>query len=252
MAPRFKGPLIRMPKWRSMCESSETLDLRGEPETRLALAALSAARELRPGGALRLLTRDDPALLLSSLNLQLRESLAWSSARGENGWEATLRLAVDTEARDALDTLTRDHRRLDALLGRALRRLNAGDPAGARPMLEIFAAGLRRHVEVENRILAPELGPRPAPEPLEVMLHEHDELLLQLQEVEKCFTEAAAGEAPEAWEVEPFVAILSGTLAKHEHREEGSLFPLWAARLARRPEAERDALHERVRAALAG
>ena len=235
-----------------MDNSPETVDLRQEADSRLALVALAAARELRPGGALRLLTRDDPSLLLSSLNLQLRESLAWSMARGEDGWEVTLRLAVDTLARDVIDTLSRDHRRLDALLGRALRRLNAGDAAGAGALLETFAAGLRRHVEAENTILAPELGPSPAPEPLEIMLHEHDELLLQLVEVENCFAEAPAGEAPQAWEVEPFVAILSGTLAKHEHREEAMLFPLWAARLAPRPEAERDALHERVRAALAG
>jgi len=241
-----------MPKCWPMRDPVETLDLRREPGSRLALAALAALRELRPGGALRLLTREDPALLLRSLNLQLRDALAWGSAERDDGWEATVRLALDTQARDALDTLTRDHRRLDELLARALRRLNAGDPAGAKPMLETFAAGLRRHVEAENGILAPELGPRPAPEPLEVMLHEHDELLLQLEEVESCFAEAPAGTVPEAWEIEPFVAILSGTLAKHEHREEGNLFPLWAARLALRSQPEREALHQRVRAALAG
>jgi Hemerythrin HHE cation binding domain len=234
-----------------MADPAETVDLRREPDSRLALSALAALRELRPGRALRLLTRDDPALLLRSLNLQLRDALAWGSASSEDGWEATVRLALDTPAQDALDALTRDHRRLDELLGRALRRLNAGDPAGARPMLEAFAAGLRRHVEAENGILAPELGPRPAVEPLETMLHEHDQLLLQLEEVEKCFADAPAGTVPEAWEIEPFVAILSGTLAKHEHREENNLFPLWAARLAQRPADERETLHLRVSAALA-
>jgi len=236
----------------SVQDAVETVDLRREPDSRLALAALAALRELRPGRALRLLTRDDPAPLLRSLNLQLRAALAWDGVPRAEGWEATVRLAVDTPAQDALDALTRDHRRLDELLGRALRRLNAGDPEGAKPMLETFAAGLRRHIEAENRIVAPQLGPEPALEPLEIMLHEHDQLLLQLDEVEKCFAEAPAGGAPEAWEVEPFVAILSGTLAKHEHREEGNLFPLWAARLALRPAAEREALHQRVSAALAG
>ena len=119
-------------------------------------------------------------------------------------------------------------------------------------MLDDFAAGLRRHVEAENRIVAPELGPEPAVEPLEVMLREHDQLLAQLEEVEKCFAEAPPGAVPEAWEVEPFVAILSGTLAKHEHREEANLFPTWGARLALRPAPEREALQRRVSAALAG
>ena len=235
-----------------MQDALETLDLRQETDSRLALAALAALRELRPGHALRLLTRDDPALLLRSLNLQLRNALAWGSDLRPDGWEATVRLALDTPTRDALDALTRDHRRLDELLGRVLRRLNAGDAAGAKPMLDEFAAGLRRHVGAENLVVAPELGPEPALEPLEVMLDEHEQLLLQLEEVEKCFAEAPPGAVPEAWEVEPFVAILSGTLAKHEHREEGNLFPLWAARLAQRPSVEREALQRRVSAALAG
>jgi Hemerythrin HHE cation binding domain len=231
-----------------MRDQPETVDLRLQADSRLALAALAAVRELKPGRALRFLTRDDPALLLRSLNLQLRDTLAWDSSLNPDGWQATVWLALDTPAQDALDLLTRDHRRLDALLGRALRRLNAGDAGGARPMLEDFAGGLRRHVEAENHIVAPELGPKPAVEPLEVMLHEHDQLLQQLQEVERCFADAA----PEAWEVEPFVALLSGTLAKHEHREEANLFPIWGARLAQRPAAEREALHRRVSDALSG
>lgn len=235
-----------------MQDSLETVDLRQEADSRLALAALAAVRELQPGRALRLLTRDDPALLLRSLNLQLRDALAWGSEPGASGWETTVRLALDTEAKDLLEVLTRDHRRLDELLGRLLRRLNAGDAAGAKSMLADFAARLRRHVEAENGIVTPELGPEPAVEALEVMLREHDQLLLQLVEVEKCFAEAIPGAVPEAWELEPFVAILSGTLAKHEHREEANLFPVWGARLAQRPPAEREALQRRVSAALAG
>ena len=61
-------------------DAVETVDLRHEPDSRLALAALAAVRELLPGHALRLLTRDDPALLLRSLNLQLRDALAWDGA----------------------------------------------------------------------------------------------------------------------------------------------------------------------------
>jgi hypothetical protein len=80
------------------------------------------------------------------------------------------------------------------------------------------------------------------------MLGEHDEILVQLREVES----ALAGGAAEAWEVEPFVAILSGTLAKHEHREESNLFPRWQTALdALRPEAAR-ALAAEVQLALAG
>jgi uncharacterized protein (DUF2249 family) len=231
---------------------SETLDLRDEADSRLALAALGALRELRPGGELRLITREDPTLLLESLNLQLRDALRWELGARAAFWEASVRLTEDAAPRDVLDTLKRDHRRLDGLLARALRRLNAGDVAGARPLLDDFSAGLRRHARAENELLAPALGPRPASEPLEIMLREHDELLVQLDAVERCFAEAPAGQLPEAWEIEPFVAILSGTLAKHEYREESQLFPLWAGGLLRRPPGEGDALHKAVRALLEG
>ncbi len=231
---------------------SETIDLRQEADSRLALAAIAAIRDLRPGRALQLLTREDPTLLLQSLNLQFRDALAWDiGARGEH-WQAVVRLALDAPPRDVLDALRRDHHRLDELLAKALRRLNVGDVRGARPLLEAFGAGLRRHARAENEVLAPALGPEPAVQSLEIMLREHEELLTQLDAVERCFADAPAGATPEAWELEPFVAILSGTLAKHEHREESHLFPLWAARLAQRAQRERASLHEAVRALLAG
>jgi uncharacterized protein (DUF2249 family)/iron-sulfur cluster repair protein YtfE (RIC family) len=230
----------------------ETVDLRQEADSRLALAAVAAIRELRPGGALHLLTREDPTLLLQRLNLQFRDALAWDiGARGEH-WEAAVRLALDAAPRDVLDALRRDHHRLDSLLAKALRRLNAGDVRGARPLLETFGAGLRRHAHVENAVLAPALGPEPSVQPLDTMLREHEELLVQLDAVERCLADAPADAAPEAWELEPFVAILSGTLAKHEYREENQLFPLWAARLEQRARQERESLHEAVRALLAG
>lgn len=234
-----------------MPEPSELIDLRSEPDSRLTLAALAVLRELRPGGRRVLLTRDEPALLMASLNLYLRDALAWESTALGGHWRTVVQPAGDTAPRDLVDTLTRDHRRLDELLGRALRRLNAGEVDPARTLLAEFAAGLRRHVAVENDVLAVELGPGADFDPLGTMLREHGELLEQLGAAESCFAEAPPGELPQAWELEPFVAILSGTLAKHEHREESALFGAWEAALAARPAAEREALHARVREALA-
>lgn len=234
-----------------MPESPECVDLRSEADSRLALAALAALRELRPGQHRVLLTREDPALLMASLNLHLRDALAWETAALGGHWRTVVRPAADSPPRDVLDTLTRDHRRLDELLGRALRRLNAGDVGHARTLLTRFSGGLRRHVGVEDDLLAGELGPGTDFAPLGTMRREHGDLVEQLRAVDACFAEAAAGELPQAWELEPFVAILSGTLAKHEHREETALFHAWAAALAERSPDEREALHARVRAALA-
>ena len=136
-------------------------------------------------------------------------------------------------------------------LALALRRVNAQDLAGARPLVAEFAAGIRRHVAAENEVVAPRLPPvvgADGADHVGIMLGEHDEILAQLGEVEAALGEGAA----EAWEVEPFVAILSGTLAKHEHREESNLFPRWQGALdALPPEAARALLLE-VQRALTG
>ncbi|HSD43407.1 MAG TPA: hemerythrin domain-containing protein [Burkholderiales bacterium] len=232
--------------------SLPTVDLRQEPAARVQTAAFYAVRDLGPGEAVRLVTADDPALMMASLNLQLRDALAWDVERDAHAWCATVRRRADTAPSGVIDLLVRDHRRLDELLAVALRRLNAQDLAGARPLVAEFAAGIGQHLVAENELLAPRLPPAVAPDGTDhvgIMLGEHDEILAQLREVEAALGESAA----EAWEAEPFVAILSGTLAKHEHREESNLFPRWQAALdALPPEAARALLVEVQRALTGG
>ena len=231
-----------------MPKVTQVIDLRAIPDSLVTLEALGPVRALAPGHALCLRTREAPALLMDSLNLQLRGALAWESVEQPDGWATTVRHAGELPVRDLVDALGRDHRRLDELLARALRRLNAADVPGARALLEPFVEGLRRHVRAENDLVAPALGPGAAHEAQATMLREHEELLEQLAAID----EALCGPAPQAWEVEPFVAILSGTLAKHEHREETQLFPIWSARLETLPAAEGGRLHAAVAAVLAG
>jgi len=227
------------------------IDLRGEPSGRVQTAAFYAVRDLGPDESVSLLTAADPALMLASLNLQLRDALAWEVKRDALTWCMVVRRRADTAPSGVIDVLVRDHRRLDELLAVALRRVNAQDLAGARPLVAEFASRIVRHVAVENDLLAPRLPPALAPDGTDrvgIMLGEHDEILAQLGAVETALAEIA----PEAWEVEPFIAILSGTLAKHEHREESNLFPRWQAALdALPPEAARALLAE-VQRTLAG
>jgi hypothetical protein len=226
------------------------VDLRGEAQSRVQTAAFYEVRDLAPGEVVLLVTADDPGLMMRSLDLQLRETLAWSIEGAAGDYRTRVQLRSDTEVGETVDLLVRDHRRLDELFAKALRKVNANDVAGARPLVEVFAAAIRRHVELENELLAPIL-PRPrgpdGSDHVEIMLREHEEILRQLAEVESCFAEAAA---PEAWEVEPFIAILSGTLAKHEYREESNLFPHWHAALAALDDDRRDELFGRARALL--
>lgn len=235
-----------------MDEQHREVDLRAEPPSRVQTAAFYEVRDLGPGETVLLVTTENPALMMQSLDLQLRETLAWRSEASAGGYRTRVQLRSDTEVGETVDLLVRDHRRLDELFAKALRKVNANDVAGARPLVEAFAIAIRRHVELENELLAPIL-PRPrgpdGSDHVEIMLREHDEILRQLLEVESCFAEAAV---PEAWEVEPFIAILSGTLAKHEYREESNLFPHWHAALDALEEPRRAELFGRARALLAG
>ena len=195
------------------------VDLRGTVPSRVQTAAFYAVRDLRRGRAVVLLTADDPGMLMESLNLQLRDLLAWATEATGSGYRTRVVLREETEPTDVIDLLIRDHRRLDELLAVALRRVNAGDMTQAKRLFSEFVAGLGHHLEAEDALLAKRL-PQPADaggeSHVEIMLREHAEIANQLAEVEVAFS---GGDAPEAWEVEPFLAILSGTIAKHEYRE---------------------------------
>ena len=229
--------------------AAELVDLRGAAASQVQGAAFAALREFGRGDAVILLTAADPALLMQSLDLHLRHRLAWTITRDSGGFRVEVRHRDDTAARDVVELLGSAHHALDALFVQAFNRVNAGDAAGATPLLIKFAAALRRHIRAEDEVLAPFFG---VPEdqvgtsPASVMRREHAEILQQLGLIE----ETLAAEPPSAAELGAFCAILSGTLAKHEHREEANVFPLWRALLARRTGAERSELLARVRAVL--
>ena len=229
-----------------MTSSSSRLDLQGLPEREQALALIAQLDELVAGGTLELHAAESPEFLLQRVNLQLRGALAWEIEHLAQSWVARVRHSAETTPRDVLELLRRDHQRLDTLLGRALRQLNAGDAAAAAPLLRTFARGLRRHLYAEDEIVLHALA-GDSPPPLETMQHEHRDLLGQLAAIESGTRDAPACEAPEAWELEPFVALLSGTLAKHEHREESEVFPLWAVRHAVLSDEAADELLSQVR-----
>ena len=142
------------------------------------------------------------------------------------------------------------HARLDRELARILDFLNRGEAAAAAPCVREFGAILRQHIRAEDEILAPYFAAVRAAavdDPVTVMLREHRDILAQLKLVEDAL-DAQAGDPGEAG---IYAALLSGTLAKHEHREENNLFPRWRAALNSRSPAERAELTARLTAALA-
>lgn len=225
-------------------------DLRSERPAYLTGAALDRVRAVRPGVAVTLLLPADPALLMASLNLQLREILHWDIIEADGAWRVTVRHREDALPADVLALLAADHKRIDGLLARALGLLNQGNATAAEPLLREFAAVLKRHVGFEDGELATRLGASraAADAPPAVMLREHGEIAQQLALVE----EVLAAEPVDGSELAVYCAILSGTLAKHEYREEHNLFPLWRAALLKRDADERVQLLASAEASLNG
>ena len=224
-----------------------SVDLCNIASSRLQIAALQSVTGLQRGETLHLLIGEEPSLLLQSLNLQLRQRLNWQISTIVPGqWQVLIRHREDVAPVDLMDILSRDHQRLDELFGVALQRVNADKVSAAIPLIMAFAAGLKRHVQVENEILAPGFRVANA-DPLATMLHEHDDILLQMAIIESyCTAEVLVP----AWELSPFLAILSGTMAKHENREEQNLFPHWDIALRKASPEDREALLARVRQVL--
>lgn len=231
-----------------MAESAVTLDLRGEPASRVQSVAFYTLKSLMRGGTAILLTADEPSLMMQSLDLQLRHNLAWRISASAPGWRVEVQHRADVAPQDVLDLLTRDHKRLDALLAQAMQLVNQGAIPAATPLLHALAAALARHVEAEDKLLAPFLG---APEdradaPATIMQREHHEILAQLELI----AESLAEKMPQAGEIGAFCAILSGTLAKHEYREENHLFPQWRRAWARMMAVEQKEMMARAQTLL--
>ncbi|MFN7086804.1 MAG: hemerythrin domain-containing protein [Burkholderiales bacterium] len=225
------------------------LDLRDAPASRVQSTAFYALKELRRSARVILLTAQEPSLMMQSLDLQLRHNLAWSVSAAECGWRVEVRHRADVAPRDVVDLLMGDHQRLDGLLARAMRLVDQDEVGAAAPLLREFAAALERHIGIEDETLAPRLSP--AGEERDagaaaIMRREHREIAGQLAVIGACL----ATEPPEAAEIGAFCSILSGTLAKHEYREENDLFPLWRGAWARQPQAQREEMMTRVQAVL--
>ncbi|HET9114151.1 MAG TPA: hemerythrin domain-containing protein [Burkholderiales bacterium] len=226
-----------------------TIDLRHIAANRLQMAAFQAVTELQRGERIFLLTGLEPTLMMHSLNLQLRHRLNWQVIEEAPGkWKVSICRREDVAPASLMDILSRDHQRLDELFGLSLQLVNAGKVSEGIPLIMEFSDGLKRHVHVENDILVPAFrGPDTGP--VATMLREHDDILAQMTIIESYCSD---GDPVPAWELSPFLAILSGTMAKHENREEQNLFPQWDLALRHASPEDKEALMARVGQELSG
>ena len=235
-----------------MSQIDKELDFTDQPSSMLQSAAYHELKLLIRGSSITMLTAQEPSMVMNTVNLHLRDNLTWTiTAEGEYRWRTVVTHRDDVAASEVIDLLTRDHKRLDDLFARALHLINMGNVAEAAPLMLVFSEGLKRHMDVENNILTLSFAaPRDqfGGDPTSTMLREHEEILMQAAVIESYFDEGL----PEAKDVSPFFAILSGTLAKHEFREESLLFPHWNAAIHRAPVEAQRQLFDKVKAILSG
>jgi uncharacterized protein (DUF2249 family) len=203
--------------------STLSLDLRGIPDAKAGPLLFSASQRLGIGQQIDLLIDRDPHTLLRATAFQLRDAISWAVHEADGQWRATVRPRKEAEAKDVVDLLTWDHYRLDRQFADVLAAANANRVQEAEAIFQDYWIGLRRHVHMENYILGPVLGGGEKKGPLADMLFEHDSLIQQSRIVDETFQEKDYGMLP------AICAMLSGSLAKHENREENTLFPIWQA-----------------------
>ena len=232
-----------------MKRDERVVDLRTTESVSLQAEAYAALRELRRGESAVLLMHEHPGLTMKSLDIGLRHKFAWTIIQEKAGWRVDVRHIVDAVPRDVMELLSAAHQHLDALMVQVLRLVNSGEIGAAGPVLRQFSGALRRHIRAEDELLTPFFrAPQVPAEPIEIMLREHREITQQLGVID----ESLAAAEPDATELGAFCAILSGSLAKHEHREETNVFSAWRSAWAQKSQEERADMMKKLAIALAG
>jgi uncharacterized protein (DUF2249 family)/tellurite resistance-related uncharacterized protein/hemerythrin-like domain-containing protein len=191
------------------------LDLRSLSPPLRHQQVLSAFDALNPGESLVFIKDRDPRPLLGRFAALRSHRYLWlPQAASETRWVVWLARRDDDFAPTIGEVLQADHGRLDALLDEAIRRVAAGEPAGAA--LSDFCWGVRRHLRIEEQRLFPLFLEVGGPElPTQVMVSEHRDIERQLQQIEN---DPTVDEA--------MLKLLRHTIDHHSFKEEGVLYPM--------------------------
>lgn len=124
-------------------------------------------------------------------------------------------------ARSVTDYLESDHRRLDALFADVERNLAAGTIADSLAAFRSFEAGLDAHIQREDRVLFPAFEELTGfiQGPTRVLRAEHLELRRLMEEIGDALADGRA------IDVERYAEEFKWTLAQHNQKEEGILYP---------------------------
>lgn len=120
------------------------------------------------------------------------------------------------------DYLESDHRRLDALLPDVLTLLEKEDVAAAAEQFAEFSAGLRRHIDAEERVLFPVFEEKTGITggPTQVMRMEHQEIKSWMTRISDALSVRNVSGARQG------LNMLTDVLSSHNMKEEHILYPM--------------------------
>lgn len=232
-----------------MSQSTTIVDLRTPGDLPAHTAAVHQLKTIAPGEIFELISDEEPTTLIEICRTQVPQPLDWEvTQQGPPIWRLRVWRAERGVWSQISGLLEQDHTRLQQALYDALERMREGEFDKATALFGNFAQGLRRHMHIEDRVLAPSLETSRDSASAEV-LREHRQILEQLLMLEGYL-------AREVGETGKSASLLGGllrTLADHEEREKERVLPLWdkAARSLQEHRGQR-ALVERVTAILQG
>jgi uncharacterized protein (DUF2249 family) len=178
------------------------LDLRTLVPAERCRAALGAFGALNLSEQIELVDDLDPRPLLFRLQLEHAERFDWVVLEDRpERWRVVV-TRLDTSGEKPTAHLSRDHRRLDALL----EQLRAGDADAAVPL----STGLRHHLRAEEDVLFPAFLAAGGPyAPIQVMHAEHAEI------------DGLLDRLPDPHAIQSLASLLT----RHNAKEEGFLYP---------------------------
>lgn len=232
-----------------MAQSTTIVDLRTPSDLPAHTAAVHQLKTIAPGEVFELISDEEPSSLIEVCRVQVPLPLGWEvTQHGPPIWRLRVWRAEPVAWSRLSEILEHDHIRLRQALYEALEKMQSGAVDDATALFGNFAQGLRRHMHIEDRVLAPSLDTTRDSGSAEV-LREHRQLLERLLILERYLTL----EVTEAGKSASLLAGLLQALAEHEDHEKKRVLPLWdrAARSLEK-QGRQQALVNRVRAILQG
>lgn len=200
--------------------STLPLDVANLPPERWLPTAVEAFDRLAPGDFVSVTGPRDLAPLAREASAARRAELDWTLLASGRRHGVILRRRPASGARSVVEFLEWDHDRLDALFAEAKKQAGLGDVKVARERFDELAAGLLRHIEMEEQVLFPAFeAATGAAGPVRVMTMEHVEIKKLLEEA------AAALDGADAPSFSDGAAQLEAILSEHNMKEEHVLYP---------------------------